>query len=271
MSKKQPQQPLFCPADKEDMYYKAIKTIADLVIFDWEDAVAKSEKSKARILLYNYLQKATLDKPIAIRINAINTKEGLQDILFLSEQTIFPDYIVLPKVESSTHIELVNNLILKYQGKYILMIETAKGINRLRKILIRCKQYIACVMIGSADLSSDLNAENTKQALAYAYGKIITTSAEFNIPVLDSPFFTIDDIKLLEEDTRLGKHIGLMGRASIHPKHLKTIQTVYAPTEKEIETAKKIIQLISQGVAVLDGQMIDEAMAIKAKRILDKL
>lgn len=252
------------------MYLKAIKTIADLVIFDWEDAVAKNEKNQARNLFYNYLQKMTFEKPIALRINAMDTKDGLQDILFLSEQSIFPNYIVLPKVESAANIQILRKLLTNYRGKYILMIETAKGVNLLHNILIECKQYVDYIIIGSADLSSDLNAENTKQALAYTYGKIIATSTEFGIPVLDSPFFDIDNIGLLEEDTKHGKQLGLMGRAAIHPKHLTSIQNIYKPTEEEIITAKKIVQLISNGVAVLNGQMIDEAMAIKAKKIINR-
>lgn len=261
-------QGLFCPADKENMYQKAIKSEAELIIFDWEDAVALENKATARTLLYKYLIKKTDTKKIAIRTNPIDTKEGLTDLLFLSEQTIFPDYLVFPKIESPAIFELSTNILSSFAGDYILMIETAKGLNHIGHLLTKKANKIAYILLGSADFSSDVNAENNRESLAYYYGKIVSTCSEFNIPILDSPFFDINNLSELEKDTEYAKNMGMAGRIAIHPKQLSIINKVFSSSKNEIEKAKKIIKATQNGVAIIEGQMIDKAMALKAEKLL---
>lgn len=263
-------QGLFCPADKGKMYQKALESEAELIIFDWEDAVALENKATARTLSYEYLAKKNDTKKTAIRTNPIDTKEGLRDLLFLSEQTIFPDYLVLPKIESSAVFELYINVLSSFTRSYILMIETAKGLNHISDLLEKKAYKIAYILLGSADFSSDINAKNNRESLAYYYGKIISSCAEFNLPVLDTPFFDINNLSELEKDTKYGKNIGMMGRIAIHPKQLSIINNVYSSSKSEIDKAKKIVEVVQKGVAVIDGQMIDKAMAVKAEKLLHK-
>lgn len=263
-------QGLFCPSDKGKMYQKALESEAELLIFDWEDAVALENKATARLLFYEYLAKKTDTKKTAIRTNPIDTKEGLKDLLFLSEQTIFPDYLVLPKIESPAIFELSMNVLSSFTGAYILMIETAKGLNHIDDLLEKKANKIAYILLGSADFSSDVNATNNRENLAYYYGKILSSCAEFNLPVLDAPFFDINNLSELEKDTEYGKNIGMTGRIAVHPKQLNIINKVYALSKSEIEKAKKIVEAAQNGVAMIDGQMIDKAMAVKAEKLLQK-
>ena len=59
--KKLPITPIFIPANKLDYIEKAIKSGADGIIFDLEDAIPNEEKQVTRKSLFEFLSKKTLD------------------------------------------------------------------------------------------------------------------------------------------------------------------------------------------------------------------
>ena len=66
-----------------------------------------------------------------------------------------------------------------------------------------------------------------------------------------------------------------MGKLCIHPSQVPLANESFSPTQEEIARARKLLEIyeraISQGTsaAVFDGQMIDEALAKQARRVLN--
>lgn len=262
---------LFCPANKKKLYVKALSCDADIVVFDLEDAVVKTDKPISREILSNWLnaQSKEIVRHVAVRINRINTEEGRLDMEMLQKLHNQPKLIVLPKTESVKQIQNITKLFHDKEIKTIPLIETVKGIENIREIMTQ-PDKIAYVMLGSADLSTDLNCDNNRFALQYANSKVLFACALHNIPVIDSPYFDIGNNNELEVDTQFGKSIGFSARAAIHPKQIITINQVYSYTKCQIEEAQKIVEASKKGVGVVNGQMIDEAMAKRAKRIIER-
>src|SRR5580698_11266049 len=85
---------LFTPATKADRFGRAAEVHADALIIDFEDAVAISDKQKARTAGLQYLQqRAEGGLPCALRINAPVTRTGIEDLHSLLESSAAPDYI----------------------------------------------------------------------------------------------------------------------------------------------------------------------------------
>ena len=73
---------LFAPGDSERKMEKATAGTADIVILDLEDAVAESEKPKARSMISAFLTaNAAQRKRLWIRINPIQGPHGLADLV----------------------------------------------------------------------------------------------------------------------------------------------------------------------------------------------
>ena len=62
----------------------------------------------------------------------------------------------------------------------------------------------------------------------------------------------------------------------IHPAQIEVTNTAFAPTQSEIETAERQIaayeasKASGQGVAVVDGQIVENLHVVAAKRLLGK-
>lgn len=264
---------LFCPANKVKMFPKAINSIADLVVFDLEDSVPPSEKNTARSIVTDWLVKNPVTShKIGIRINDLTSNYALEDLLMLSQSAGQPAYIMIPKVESSSELFMVEKIFSSYRKnpKLILLIETSKGINDFKKIIAESTQ-IAYAMIGNANLSAELNCTNKRDSLHFAYSKFIMDCSINKIPAIDSPYYNLVDSEGFTLDTSLGKEMGFIARAAIHPKQLSTIHNAYTPTEFEINFSKQVIEVVKKGVGVINGTMVDEAMALKAQRLLDRI
>lgn len=259
---------LFVPGNKIELYQKAINSPADLIIIDWEDSVIQEDKMYSRIETFYWFNKhlKQIDH-LAIRINSIKSTEGIKDLLFLSQKRLLPRYLLIPKVEFVENLTMICELLDQFTGEFIVLIESAKGAIEIERIITHSR--IAAIMIGSLDLSTNLNCENTRNALSHSFSEILLHCAAFDIPLIDSPSFNLMDLEEFESDTREGKLFGASARAAIHPNQLDIINQVYTPTKKELSNAKLVLQTAQDGVGIINGHMIDLASKKKAKKIIE--
>jgi (S)-citramalyl-CoA lyase len=263
---------LFTPATKSDRFSRAADAHADALIIDLEDAVAPSAKSEAREAAILYLGGISSDHlPCALRINAPDTRLGLADLQALLSSPAEPDYLILPKCGSSGTIESVASL-LKEAGKstkIIALIETAKGVGALEEIAGGAAKP-AALLFGAADMAADLGAETSWEALLWVRSRLIHAAASFAVGTLDSPFFDIANKDALRQETKASAGLGFHGKCAIHPAQITTINEVLSPTAEEVDKARQILLVNQQGVGSVDGQMVDEAVARRARLILER-
>lgn len=257
---------LFCPANRPNRYEKALSTSADCIIFDWEDAVPMSEKTTTRIDFLAWFTAQRDKKRIGIRINSVKTLCGIEDLVALAKLSSLPEIIVLPKVEDAAEVRIAISVLQK-TSCYVATIETARGIHNAVSIA-KANKMLGALLVGAGDLSSDLRCENSKYALTYANSAIISAAAQAGIACIDTPYFDLHNEQGLQEDTLQGKKMGFTARAAIHPKHLSNIMACYKPTKAEIDEATQIITAAKNGVGIVNGKMVDEAMAKKAQHII---
>jgi (S)-citramalyl-CoA lyase len=263
---------LFTPATKSDRFSRAASVGADALIIDLEDAVAPSAKKEARAIALRYLAQIPADYlPCALRINSPDTRFGIDDLQDFLNSPAEPDYVILPKCNSSALIGLVGNL-LRETGKttqIIALIESAKGVGALEKIA-EGEAKPAALLFGAADMAADLGAQTSWEPLLYVRSRIAHAAASGGIAALDSPYFDIADTGGLKQETNAAASLGFHGKCAIHPTQIATINEALTPTAQQVAKARQILIVNRQGVGTVDGQMVDEAVARKARLVLER-
>jgi (S)-citramalyl-CoA lyase len=263
---------LFTPATKSDRFARAGDAHADVLIIDLEDSVAPSAKKEARETALRYLAAISADHmPLALRVNSTDTMFGLDDLQALLSSSANPDYLVLPKCGSAALIGLVGTL-LREAGKtarIIALIESAKGVGALGEIA-SAEPKPAALLFGAADMAADLGAETAWEPLLWVRSRIVQASQSAGIAALDSPYFDIADVEGLKRETKASESLGFHGKCAIHPAQIPIINAVLTPSEQQVAEARQILIVNRGGVGSIGHRMVDEAVARKARLVLER-
>jgi (S)-citramalyl-CoA lyase len=262
---------LFTPATRPERFAKASQAGADVAILDLEDAVAPRDKARARINALDYLAGKPSDGVLhALRINGLDTPAGISDLDALLGSPAAPDFLVLPKTETAGHLEILDRL-LTAAGKatrLIGLIESARGLAAVEAIATATPR-LAGLMLGAADMAADLGSTGAwEPVLALVSGRLIGACALAGVMPLDSPFFDLHDEPGLKQEVARAVALGFPAKAAIHPTQIGTINAAFTPSAEAVERARKILAENIKGVGTVDGQMVDEAVARKARRTL---
>jgi (S)-citramalyl-CoA lyase len=261
---------LFTPATRPDRFDKAAASGADVSIIDLEDSVAPGDKAEARRTALAHLgQPAAGSCRRALRINGLERRFGLADLQALLESSACPDYLVLPKTESAAHLQILDRLLAE-AGKatrLVALLESARGLAAAGEIAAATPRLEA-LLFGAADMSADLGAATAWAPLAYARSRLVAACALAGVLAIDSPFFDVKDHDGLAQETAQAVALGFAGKAAIHPNQIAPINAALTPRPEQVAQARAILAENAKGVGVVQGQMVDEAVARKARRIL---
>ena len=261
---------LFTPATKPERFAKAAAAGADALILDLEDAVAPADKDKARRTALEYLARPAAPGPVRVlRVNAIETHAGIADLAALLDSPAEPDLVMLPKVNAAAHLQILDKLLTTAgkRTRIVALIETAQALSAIDGIA-RATPRLGALIFGAADMAADLGAVTGWGPLLGARSRIVAAAALAQVPVIDSPFFDFKDADGLTRETAEAIALGFTGKAAIHPDQVAVINKALTPSADALSHAHAVMEQNKKGVGVIDGQMIDEAVARKARRTL---
>lgn len=247
--------PLFVPADRPERFAKAATSGADAVILDLEDAVAPASKGAA----LSALRDDFTELPIIVRINAAGTSWHDADIAAVSGLPVAA--IMLPMAERPEDVARVARC-----KPVIALVETVVGMAAARDIA-RCGAA-ARLAFGSVDYAADLGCDHVRDALAAARAEMVFASRIGNLPApLDGVTTDVGDGAAAADDARHAASIGFGGKLAIHPRQIAVIRDAFVPSADAIDWALRVLDS-GDGVAVVDGKMVDEPVRIRARKIL---
>ena len=273
---------MFVPGNNPGMLQNAGIYRADTLILDLEDSVAVTEKDAARDLVYQALTTISYPCEVGVRINHISTPYGRDDLEAVLPAK--PDLIRLPKAESAEEIKEIDAIITAAEEKYgfpagsirmMAAIETAKGLRQAYEIATASPRMEA-LAIGGEEFLADLKTSRTSHGgeLAVARGQLVLAARAAGIQVIDSVFSDIcDEQGFIDETTRI-KEMGFDGKSVVNPRQIQLIYQIFAPSEKQIDHAERVIAAYQEalrknsGVISLNGKMIDTPVVLRAERTL---
>ena len=109
----------------------------------------------------------------------------------------------------------------------------------------------------------------------YARSRIVVASSAAGLEApLDTVWVHIGDVGGLERSVRKARALGFQGKMCIHPDQVATLNEIFSPSEEDLEQARRIIRAFQRaesegrGTCVVDGKMIDTAMALQAQKLI---
>lgn len=269
---------LFVPGDQPDLHYKAINTGADGIIIDLEDAVLPNNKDAAGKATNNVLTDPEFipECEVIVRINSFPRGKTDFELLFDNNPPI--DAILVPKVDNTADVNRVVKSLSQYQSDIpvFALCETPSGILNAKSIAIH--SHVTAIIFGAEDLTAAIGATRTKdfREVSYARQHVLLAARAASIDAIDTVTPSISDIQALKCDTKTAIEFGFDGKVAIHPDQVSIINDMFTPTPQEVQWAKTIMKARNQaeadkkGVFVVDGEMIDEPLIVRATRILDR-
>ena len=266
---------LFFPGSKRELFPKAIATAAWQVCADLEDSVTPEEKSSARASVLELLAEEADCARLVVRINHPSTADGVRDLEALAGLGRRPSRltVMLPKIDASTQVDEVRAFLAADLGEvsFIPIVETARGLARVEEIA--AARDVSALLFGSLDLSVALGCAREWEALLYARSRCVLAARLAGVGLVDAPYFDVGDADGLRFEAGRARRLGFTGKAAIHPSQVAVIDSVFAPTEDEVERARRIVSVFERegrGAFLLDGVMIDRPVVEAARRVLGR-
>jgi len=258
---------------KERALEKAKTLPVDVILFDLEDAVAADEKVTARNLLMPWLRNAEYgQRKRIVRVNGLDTQWGRDDALALAESDA--DAVLLPKVNGPEDIDAIADLVPNLP--VWAMIETPLGV--LNSSSIAAHPKLEGFVMGTNDLAKDLNTRFVpdRGPLMTSLQMCLLAAKAHGVIALDGVYNAFKDDVGLQAECVQGRDMGFDGKTLIHPAQVAIANEAFAPSAEEVALAERQIAAFEeaeangQGVAVVDGKIVENLHIVTAKAVLTK-
>jgi (3S)-malyl-CoA thioesterase len=270
---------LYIPGSRERALEKARGLPADAIIFDLEDAVAVEEKANARETLAGALGAGGYGaRAQLVRINGFDTPWGSDDLDAVARAR--PEAILLPKVSTPADVEaLARRLDARAETadtRIWAMMETPLGVLNAERIAAAPR--MAGFVLGTNDLAKDLGARfrSDRLPLMSALQLCLLGARTHGLVCVDGVYNAFRDAEGLRAECEQGRDLGMDGKSLIHPDQIEVANEVFAPSEAEIDLARRQIDAFEaaraagQGVAVVDGRIVENLHVATATATLAK-
>ena len=261
---------LFVPGNEPDKMRKALASAADVVIFDWEDAVAPNRKEDARRITHEVLCTARPSHRLVLRINSFLSREYQRDIEALDDLPI--SGVVLPKVSDAQDV-----LDLALAGRIVIpIIESAIGVENAFRIA-KAHPNVERLILGTMDLMADMRAQWEPDGLSFQYFRsrlLVAGQAAGLGGSIDGVYPLLNDLDGLHQEALTARKMGFAGKLVIHPRQIEVVHQVFSPTAEEIEEAQQTIAVFDEAVAAgrsaikIGERFVDPPMIIWAQNVL---
>jgi citrate lyase subunit beta/citryl-CoA lyase len=287
---------LAVPGSSPEMFEKALKSKADYVFLDLEDAVSPMDKVTARQNVIKALKDINWresGKTISVRINSPDTHYMYRDLVDIVEEVGDKlDTILLPKAGTASDIYMIDCLLTQIETNKKLknkigiecLIETALGMSNIKEIA-KSSERLEALHFGVADYAASLRARTVVigglnpdypgDQWHHGLSQLVMTCRAYGLRAIDGPFGDFNDPDAYVEAAKRGAAIGIEGKWAIHPSQIELANKVFSPPSSEVTKAKRILEELDKaakagkGAAQLDGRMIDAASARMAENIVN--
>jgi citrate lyase subunit beta/citryl-CoA lyase len=273
---------LYVPATRDSFVAKAHTRGADAIILDLEDAVAPAEKPAARAALARAVPSVRQGgADVCVRINR-PLRMAAQDI----EAAIAAgaDVLVLTKLMGPDHVRLLAEMTAESEAthgvpvgrtRFIGLVETAQALTVMEAIA-RADERLVALGAGGEDLATDLGMEPVPDALYVP--KMLAVIAARAAGVLPLGFIGtvagLSDLEGYRAMLRRSRALGFACASCVHPSQVPIINEEYGARPEEVARAQRMVAsfeaALAQGLGAVsfEGQMIDEPVVERARRLL---
>jgi citrate lyase subunit beta / citryl-CoA lyase len=279
---------LAVPGSSLKMLDKAQALPADQVFLDLEDAVAPLAKPEARKNVVAALNAGDWGaKTRVVRVNDLTTPWTYTDVIDVVEGAgANLDCIMLPKVQSASHVEWLDLTLTQLEKTLGLpvgrigieaQIENAAGLVNVDAIAAASPR-VETIIFGPADFMASLNMRSLAVGALhpdypgdpyhYILMRILMAARMHDKQAIDGPYLQIRDVDGFRSVAARSAALGFDGKWVLHPGQIDAANEVYSPSQADYDHAELILDAYDYytseaggrlGAAMLGDEMIDEA------------
>jgi (3S)-malyl-CoA thioesterase len=132
------------------------------------------------------------------------------------------------------------------------------------------------MVMGTNDLAKELGSRfrPDRLALQTGLGLCLLAAKANSLIIVDGVYNAFKDEEGLKAECEQGRDMGFDGKTLIHPAQLAVANEAFAPSQSEIELARRQIDAFhaakaaGQGVAVVDGRIVENLHIVTAEATL---
>ena len=276
---------LFVPGANAAMISNTFIYKPDSIMFDLEDSVALAEKDTARMLVAHALQHPLYrELETVVRVNPLASEFGLLDLNAVVRAGT--DIVRLPKTDSAQDIidmDVAITEIEKACGRAVgstqllAAIESAQGILAVNDIA-KASPRLMGIALGAEDYVRNMKTERSPEGieLLFARSSILHAARANGLMAFDTVYSDARNEEGFLREASLIKQLGFDGKSLINPNQIVLIHNLFAPTQKEVDHAERVIAAAEEaerngsGVVSLNGKMVDSPIIERAKLVLQR-
>ena len=300
---------LVVPGATPALFEKGLRSAADVVILDLEDAVAADDKASARKNVATALNE--LDwrrKTVGVRVNGLDTPYMYRDVIDLVESCPRLDLLVIPKVGVAADVYALDMLVTQIEQAlarekrigFEILIETALGLANAEAIA-QASNRLEAMVFGAGDLAASLGVRTTAiGGLHPDYGvlsdagvtgkrvfhqtdpwhaaqtRMLVACRACGLRPIDGVYGDIKDAAGFAAASKRAAMLGFDGKWVIHPTQIAPVNEIFTPAAEEVERARRIVQAMEdaaregRGAVQIDGRLVDVANIRMAENLLRK-
>lgn len=276
---------LFVPGSNAAMLSNSFIYKADALMFDLEDSVTLREKDTARRLVYHALQHPLYyDIETIVRVNALDSVFGVADLEAVVRGGA--DIVRLPKTDTAQDVIDIENEILRIEKScgreagstgLLAAIESPMGITQAVNIAHSSSRLIG-IALGAEDYVRNLRTERSPEGIELLYARcaILQAARSAGIQAFDTVYSDANNEEGFLKEAAHIKQLGFDGKSLINPRQIELLHNLYAPTQKEVDHAQRVVDAANaaeqegRGVVSLNGKMVDGPVIDRARLVLSR-
>lgn len=263
-----PRSLLFMPGSRPEMVAKIPRIAPDAAVVDLEDAVPAADKRSARDAAVSALLGLDAGPTVVlVRVNPATSPWFADDLAAVAG--LGRVGVVLPKYERRAEVELLRDR-LDPDVPVVVGLETVRGVADCRELL---RADVDVAYFGAEDYIADIGGRRTERGDEVLYARSEVRLAAFlaGVSAVDQAVVAIRDDDRFRTDAEQGRAIGYTGKICVHPRQVELSHEVFTPAAEEVRHARAVLLAADEGVAVVDGQMIDDVHVRMARAVLSRL
>ncbi len=301
---------LAVPGSQSQLFEKALRSAADIVFLDLEDAVAPDDKEKARKLVIEALNDLDWStKTVSVRVNGLDTHYMYRDVVDVVEQAGHAlDLLMIPKVGTAADVYAIDMLVTQIETArgighrigFEHVIETALGMQNVSGIAAASSRNES-LHFGVADFAAstrarttgigganpdysvltDADADGSRQLhwgdmWHYSLARLVIAARANGLRPVDGPFGDYSDDEGYLSAAGRAAALGCEGKWAIHPRQIALANSAMSPTAAQVTQARRILEAMAEaeaagkGAVSLDGRLIDFASVRQAEAMVAK-
>ncbi|WP_330231740.1 CoA ester lyase [Nocardia sp. NBC_00508] len=263
----------YVPASRADTLLDTVPEHSIALVLDLEDSVPAHAKPTARARLRDIDLTGTDLAGVTVRINSIETPDGLLDI-----QTILAlggeigglpvQTVLVPKVVTGRDVAVYRSLLsgLADPPEIGSIIETVDAVENAFDIAAASSG----LCFGPADLVAEMWAPD-ESYLAHARARLCTAASRYGLPAVDGNSFELWDTDAIRAQCEAAKRCGFTGKAAIHPRQVGPILETFTVDPEELDSYRQTIkdyEADDAGFTVTKDRVVAPPFVLKARRML---